>query len=252
MPLEIHRAVRTLDSIKFWKGLEFRTFLLYLGPVILKDYLSTEVYEHFLTLFCAVTLCTANFYLKASNAAKTLFLKYINDFGTIYRPDCISSNVHSLCHVVDDVLRFGCLPSFSAYPFESKLYQLKCLIRSGNKPVAQVAKRIGEISSLGRVSTPITESIKYPYVKKVTKLNNDDISFKKIYIKEGLVLSTERNKDRWFMTKDDNIVCMINTTILGNEILIKGKILRNKTSFFERPIDSAHLGIYLADCDYSN
>lgn len=36
LPVEIHRAVRKLDSVRFWKGTEFRTFLLYLGPVILK------------------------------------------------------------------------------------------------------------------------------------------------------------------------------------------------------------------------
>lgn len=29
MPTEIHRSVRGLDCISFWKGTEFRTFLLY-------------------------------------------------------------------------------------------------------------------------------------------------------------------------------------------------------------------------------
>lgn len=42
--------MRPLKCIKFWKGLEFRTFLLYIGPVILKDYLPNDVYEHFLML----------------------------------------------------------------------------------------------------------------------------------------------------------------------------------------------------------
>lgn len=65
MPLEIHRAIRTLDSIKFWKALEFRTFLLYVGLVVIKDSVQPIVYEHFLTLFCAVTICTTKFYLKA-------------------------------------------------------------------------------------------------------------------------------------------------------------------------------------------
>lgn len=56
-PMEIHRSIRGLDYIKFWKGSEFRTFLLYLGPVILQNLLRTEVYIYFLTLFCAVTIC---------------------------------------------------------------------------------------------------------------------------------------------------------------------------------------------------
>lgn len=37
MPLDIHRAVRGLDTLRHWKGLEFRTFILYVGCVILKQ-----------------------------------------------------------------------------------------------------------------------------------------------------------------------------------------------------------------------
>lgn len=37
IPCELHRSIRSLDCLSFWKGLEFRTFLLYLGPVVLKD-----------------------------------------------------------------------------------------------------------------------------------------------------------------------------------------------------------------------
>lgn len=54
MPREIHRAVRGLDCLKFWKGTEYRTFGLYLGLVILKDYLSEEIYQHFMLFFCGV------------------------------------------------------------------------------------------------------------------------------------------------------------------------------------------------------
>lgn len=37
MPTDIHRAVRTLDSLRFWKGLEFRTVLLYVGCIVFKE-----------------------------------------------------------------------------------------------------------------------------------------------------------------------------------------------------------------------
>lgn len=37
MPLDIHRAVRGLDSLRHWKGLEYRTILLYVGCVVLKQ-----------------------------------------------------------------------------------------------------------------------------------------------------------------------------------------------------------------------
>lgn len=37
MPNDIHRAVRKLDCLKHWKGLEYRTVLLYIGLVIFKQ-----------------------------------------------------------------------------------------------------------------------------------------------------------------------------------------------------------------------
>lgn len=60
MPTEIHRAVRDLSTLHFWKGTEFRTFHLYLGIVALKDIVPANEYNHFLQLSCAVILCSSN------------------------------------------------------------------------------------------------------------------------------------------------------------------------------------------------
>ncbi|XP_031625627.1 uncharacterized protein LOC116342258 [Contarinia nasturtii] len=45
MPNDIHRAIRKLDSLKYWKGVEFRTVLLYVGMVAFKEALSIEEYD---------------------------------------------------------------------------------------------------------------------------------------------------------------------------------------------------------------
>lgn len=37
MPNDIHRAVRQLNSLRHWKGLEYRTMLLYVGCVVFKQ-----------------------------------------------------------------------------------------------------------------------------------------------------------------------------------------------------------------------
>lgn len=42
MPTDIHRSVRNIDCFKFWKGSELRTFLLYIGIVVLKHVLQDE------------------------------------------------------------------------------------------------------------------------------------------------------------------------------------------------------------------
>lgn len=106
MPNEIHRAIRALDSIRFWKGTEFRTFLLYLGSVILKRFFPSDVYKHFLQLYCAVRICSSDTYKPLLSIAESLFKDYIEGYIQIYGIGFISRNVHLLCHVVHDVRRY--------------------------------------------------------------------------------------------------------------------------------------------------
>lgn len=73
LPKELHRAVRGLDCLSHWKGLEYKHFLLYYGIVILKNILCPEVYEHFLCLFCAITICSTEFYNMYLHVAEEMF-----------------------------------------------------------------------------------------------------------------------------------------------------------------------------------
>ncbi|KAM0735783.1 hypothetical protein ACS0PU_009744 [Formica fusca] len=54
--VEFNRKPRSLLELQRWKATEFRTFLIYFGPLILKDILDLAVYEHFLLLNCAITI----------------------------------------------------------------------------------------------------------------------------------------------------------------------------------------------------
>lgn len=100
MPREIHRRIRPLETVKYWKGLEFRTVLLYVGIVVLKDVLPEDVYEHFLKLVCGVTICSSKSYLPYIEMASECFNEFIEEYIRIYGIDSISSNVHLLCHVL--------------------------------------------------------------------------------------------------------------------------------------------------------
>lgn len=64
MPSEINRSVIGLDTISFWKATEFRTFLHYIGPVLFRTYSDNESYQNFLCLFCAITICSNETYIK--------------------------------------------------------------------------------------------------------------------------------------------------------------------------------------------
>lgn len=52
VPVEFAQRPRSLNEVDRWKASEFRQFLLYTGPVLLKDFLHPAVYQHFLLFFC--------------------------------------------------------------------------------------------------------------------------------------------------------------------------------------------------------
>jgi len=56
VPSEYHRRPRSLKDFRLWKATEFRQFLLYTGPVVLKNTLRKDVFLNFLSLHVAMTI----------------------------------------------------------------------------------------------------------------------------------------------------------------------------------------------------
>lgn len=56
LPQEFNRKPRGLQECGMWKATEWRSFLLYMGPVVLRKILQQFVYEHFLMLSNAIFL----------------------------------------------------------------------------------------------------------------------------------------------------------------------------------------------------
>lgn len=74
--------------------------------------------------------------------------------------------MHNLCHLENDVRRFSSLQTISAYPFETNLYQIKNMIRTGNKPLIQIAKRFGELNNVKNKRSSLID-VKHSYVLKM-------------------------------------------------------------------------------------
>lgn len=79
--------------------------------------------------------------------AGEMLKQFVLDFGSLYGERYMTSNVHNLQHVYDDVYFLGPLPSLSAYPFENELQIIKNMLRSGNNELIQVIKRLSELES---------------------------------------------------------------------------------------------------------
>lgn len=252
--------MRGLNELAHWKGTEFRSFLLYTSIVVVKLFFDDpKIFQHFLSYYCAVVICTRNDQCDANyNVAHSMFKDFLTNFKTLYGIDHFSSNLHNLCHVVDDVRKFGPLDTFSAYPFESKLFFIKRLLRNGNLPLSQVSRRISELQQ-ANVLNKVQKKETAPFELK-TEMKDFDItdasllSFLRLqnsilYSKIKLLnfmLCTDDDKNRWFLTKAFKIVCLkyIISTNENMNVFLYGSILKNSIDYFDHPVRSSELNIY--------
>lgn len=118
-PVEIRRQIRSLADVGQFKANECRTFLLITGPVILKDILNMEKYEHFLLLHFAMRKLSARNFINEIESIRSLLVKFVSEFKKLYGLNQLTYVVHSLLHLCDDALKYGCTYSFSAYKYEN-------------------------------------------------------------------------------------------------------------------------------------
>lgn len=239
-PSEIVKPNRSLRCLSFWKAAEFRTFLLKTGPIVLQDFLTAEMYNHFLALHCGVTICTSENLKPFLPIARRLFRSFTERFGEIYGEENKTYSIHSLIHVVDDVERFGVFDTYSAFPGESNLGFLKNLLHGGYLPLQQVIKRIAERDLCERICD------------FENKQENDQMEglHKNILRRKGLRLdSTEKN--RWILTKSMEIFKIECMSENCNIIEIHGAVLlkENQENLYDLPIQSKNLFTFKSKLD---
>ena len=145
MPCEFLRKGRPLGEVDRWKATEFRQFLLYLGPVLLKSKLPLHLYKHSMLLSVAIyCLASPMFCNPYCDYAKQLLCVIVTQVGVLYGQTQYVYNIHALVHLADDVFRFGPLDGFSSFAFESFLGKLKKRVRKPNFPLQQVIRRLSE------------------------------------------------------------------------------------------------------------
>ena len=139
-PSEFSRQPRGLTELDRWKATELKSFLLYSGPVILRSFLDSESWKHFLSLSIAIRLLSKKDVLPGNLSIARKLLEYFvyrshKHYGETF---CVY-NVHGLLHIVDDVENFNVpLITFSCFQFENHLQTLKRRIRGKNKVLSQI------------------------------------------------------------------------------------------------------------------
>jgi hypothetical protein len=105
-PKEFVRKPRSFNDVMYWKATEFRHFLLYTGPIVLKGIVEQNIYINFLILHVAISILISLKLIKNQNNilyAKNLLIHFVNSFIVIYGENFVSHNIHNLLHLSTDV-----------------------------------------------------------------------------------------------------------------------------------------------------
>lgn len=241
-PKEFSRRPRPLNMFKYWKSTEFRSFLLYLGPVVLINVLPDPLYTHFLILHCAMYILCSEFCQQMvwMNYAKELLDCFVRDVASLYCEELLVYNFHNLLHLVDDAVNYGCLDYFSAFPFENFMGKLKKMVHGQNKPLQQIANRLIEKMNCNE---PVHE-------KRVVKLKDGRIKY--IILENDITCKPAIDtltSDSCFVTKNNEIVVvrLIESTNNCSSYNLYCDIFNNKCDFYTLPLKSSLLGIFKVD-----
>lgn len=254
IPVEINRRPRSLSDLPQWKATEFRTFLLYIGPIVLKN-IDIAVFEHFLLLHSSISILGNPKFIEhfGTNFTKNLLHTFVAHCKELYGLEYFVYNIHILIHLSDDVKNFGPLDSFSAFPFENYLGQIKKLIKSPNKPLQQIYSRLVEINSAAVKghSTLLTsaqflnEHLQGPILNMTT---SSCIQYKKVILPHYTLTVNSYSIADSYCIISEGVVIEIHNILKSrktNKCLLVGKEFLFKEAFYNYPFDSNLLHIYV-------
>ena len=196
--------------------------------------MNDEHYINFVRLFCAATICSTKYYRKYLPVAQMLFNEFIAKYHELF--GTVTSNIHNLTHIVEEVEKKGSLPSISTYPFENHLYQIKKQVRSGNHPLPQIINRMTERDSHYTVKPSNTEI--FPLLKEPSKQHES--MYLRITLDPDFTLRSTF-VDRWFMSKDKEIIAMDFANTAG---IYGRKMISRLSHLFEDPLTSVCMHVY--------
>lgn len=139
-PEEFQRKIRHVKYLNDYKASEFRTWVLYVGPAIMRFFLTEAEFNHFILLHhglrCLFITPQSDSLL---NEAQSCINKFLDLWPQIYPDMALTYVVHALEHLPEDCRYTQTTPDyFSAFKFESYLRRVKNNYHGGSRHIEQV------------------------------------------------------------------------------------------------------------------
>ncbi|CAD6221966.1 GSCOCG00011675001-RA-CDS [Cotesia congregata] len=179
------RKPRSISTYKKWKASEWRNWLDY-GPVCLKDVLPEKYVNHFALLSEAIHLLNSDSITLADlDRCKILLKSYVKLFEEYFGLRNMSSNVHSMSHLVDVVRNWGPIWVHEASTFESWNRKIMEFVTSSFAQCNQIATRF--LLQKFLINTSYDDTISSDTKKFIAKQLKIPIQERNINLKNSLI-----------------------------------------------------------------
>lgn len=270
-PVEFQRRPETLENLSYWKGTQYRDFLLYTGIAVLRGSMYNCFLQNFIYLVVAIRVMVRKVphgkkgYQKIiANNARQCLLQFVKQSIELYGPEFVIYNVHSLIHLPDDYELFGPLDTSSAYMFESFNGKIKKYVNGGSAdPLQQIVNVYSDRLGLGEFCNErehwdeVEEFFEQPqaFDRRRSFFNFEDIDDEHYdqYLQlkfQNFVLRSDNDRDNSCtistptgvrFVKVENILKKRDT----DEYFIIGKFYEEVRSMFDTPCSSLEVGMAL-------
>lgn len=146
-----------------------------------------------------------------------------------------------MCHLSKECEEHGALDTFSAYPFENKLFSIKSSLQSGYKPLKQAAYRDLEKRHIDIIFEKHENKIYFAQRRFIANEIIDGLQFRKIMVNDTTFKCNL--KDSCFKTVNGEIIVFHNIVQRHNEAFFVGYSFTKMENVYHYPLPSSELGI---------
>lgn len=166
-PKEFRHKPKTMEELDSWTSYDWRQFLLYYAPAVLKNRLPSKYYNHFLWLHLGMRIACSLTDYKECGAfiAGKLFNFFVGGFSELYSADLLDYNIHNLLHLENMVHFRGPLDTICGFNFDKQFEMLERLIKDDYDVCLQyLGKQISENTKMCLENQMNEPETNFPYV----------------------------------------------------------------------------------------
>lgn len=165
-PSHFTTRLRSLEYIKYFRAHEFRSFILYFGPIILREFMPQDQLKNLILLSqISYLVCQPHFTDAMIKCLEKKVIEFLDSFSKIYGPEFVTINFHELVHLGQNIRSNGAIYSLSCFGFENFNKLLKETVHGSSRSDREMINRFNLLISSVRgfnfdQQNPIIEFVK--------------------------------------------------------------------------------------------